>query len=75
MKQILIRTSEIINCWETKDACIIETTKGKKWVCKKVFTSSEDLADWSTISFIKEHQHQDFITLELIEKGKCEKNG
>lgn len=71
MKQILIRTNEILNCWETKDACIIETSKGKKWVCKRYFIA-DDHNEWQTLTFIKEHQDQEFITLELIEKGKSE---
>ena len=74
MKRILIRPNEIANCWETKDACIVETTRGKKWVCSK--TLKEDgVFDWNTLVYIEEHQNKDFITLELLEKGKSEQHG
>lgn len=75
MKKILIRTNEIVNCWETKDACIVETRNGKKWVCKKILTIRDDeymYDEWDTLVYIQQHQNQEFLTLELIEKGKSE---
>jgi len=71
MKRILIRTNDISNCWETADACIVETKNGKKWVCKKSF-KEDGMFDWNTFTFIEEHQNQEFLTLELLEKGKSE---
>lgn len=75
MKKILIRTNEIVNCWETKDACIVETRNGKKWVCKKTFVVDSNIGlcgEWNTLTFILSHKNQEFIVLELIEKGKSE---
>lgn len=69
MRKIMIRPAEIYNCWETDDACIIETTKGKKWVCEKYFVSDEDCQKWNTIRFIQSHQKQEFIELHLKGKG------
>lgn len=70
MKIILIRPSNIINCWETEDACIIEMANNKKWVCEKFFVSDVDMQKWNTMLFIKQHQDNRFI--ELLLKGKSE---
>ena len=72
MKKILIRTNEIVNCWETKDACIVETRNGKKWVCKNIFEPKDDYYEWNTFAYIFKHLHLDFICLELLKKGKSE---
>ena len=71
MKKILIRTRDIVNCWETQDACIVETSLGKKWVCQKKLIA-EDNKEWQTLLYIRENQNKLFLTLNLIEKGKCE---
>lgn len=68
MSKVLIRPAEIYNCWETNDACIVETRKGKKWICEKTFESNEDFEKWNTMTFIQVHQGNELIELEL--KGK-----
>lgn len=70
MKKILIRPCNILNCWETKDACIVETTNNKKWVCEKTFYSPIDCQEWNTMIFIKKYSNNTFI--ELLLKGKSE---
>lgn len=69
--KIFIKTSEIIHCWETEDACIVEMKNGKKWVCKKFFEADYGNI-WNTFVYIQGHQNYNFITLELLEKGKSE---
>ena len=72
--KILIRTSEIVSCYETNDACIIETLQGKSWVCKKFF-EAEDGNIWNTLWFIASMVQRVFITLELKQKGKSDNYG
>ena len=71
MKKVFIRPNDIANCLETKDACIVETSKGKKWVCKRFFRDEME-NEWNTLEFVRQHLNFDFITLELMEKGKGE---
>lgn len=67
--KVIIRTSAIVNCWNTKDACIIETSNGKKWVCEKTLIG-DDRCEWDTITYIEQNQDQEFITFDLKQKGK-----
>ena len=74
MKNVLIKPIEIYNCWETDDACIVETTKGKKWVCQK-FLDTVIIYDGkvieTTLQFIRESQNSELIMLKLKGKSDC----
>ena len=74
MKKILIRPVDIKKCWETHDACIIEEYNGRIWVCKKFFIA-DDYNEWNSLTYIKKNKDQEFLTIELIEKGKSDRNG
>lgn len=73
--KISIKTKDIKQFWETKDACIIEMNNGKKWVCKNIFEPKDDVYEWNTFTYVFQHLHLDFICLELLKKGKSDDNG
>lgn len=66
MKFVLINTSEIENCWETKDACLITMKSGKTWVCSKNLTFNNKTH--STYSFI-ENTTKNKVSVPLISGG------
>ena len=75
MKKILIRPKDIKNCWETKDACIVEQYDGKKWVCEKELPISflvDNQVTNNTLKVIRLMEDNSFIELPLKQKGKSE---
>ena len=84
MKKVLIRVKDIKNCWETKDACIVEQYDGKKWVCDKFYRNDNgevfyycwDATYSKTFDIVKNcPEDYGMIELTLFEKGKSDGNG
>lgn len=59
--KVIIRTNTIVNCWNTKDVFIIETSNGKKWVCE---------GDENSVDYVEQNKDKEFIVFELKGKGR-----
>ena len=80
MNEVIVNTNEIESIWEKDHICFVKMKSGKVWLCqeyKDITTFENNLVAGGYSIKTKDYiaEKQGLVCLELVAKGKCERDG